>query len=318
MKKYLTTTILTLLAALFIALPVYANDIRVTVNGEPVVFTGQTPVIVDGRTLVPVRGVFEHLGFEVDWNGEARQVTLTSDSHTVVLTIGSATFTTNNVNHTLDVPAQIIGGSAMLPIRAVLESVGYYLDWSAETQTVLISSALFTGQTSQPNQPTETLPAYITIRGEQFSTELTSLELGVPFTEHNHISDLTNEEIMPLRYMTNLTSLHISGSPISDLTPLASLTNLTQLILFSNQISDITPLAGLTNLEWLDISNNLLSDLTPLSGLTNLTRLSLISNRISDITPLAGLMNLSSILLHNNQITDWTPVEHVDDVMGRP
>ena len=44
-----------------------ADGISVTINGEQVVFENQQPVIVDGRTLVPVRGVFEALGFEVDW-----------------------------------------------------------------------------------------------------------------------------------------------------------------------------------------------------------------------------------------------------------
>ena len=76
MKKFLTTFVLTLLAALFIILPVYAADnIRVTINGQQVTFDGQSPVIVNGRTLVPVRGVFEQLGFVVGWDGEARQAT---------------------------------------------------------------------------------------------------------------------------------------------------------------------------------------------------------------------------------------------------
>ena len=102
---------------------------RVVVNDRPVEFTGQQPVIVDGRTLVPVRGVFEQLGFDVGWDGPTQRVTLTSNTHTIILTIGSASFTTNGVSHTLDVPAQIINGSTMLPIRAVAESVGLAVGW---------------------------------------------------------------------------------------------------------------------------------------------------------------------------------------------
>ena len=152
MKKYLTTTILTLLAALFIALPVYANDIRVTVNGEPVVFTGQTPVIVDGTTLVPVRGVFEHLGFDVQWNPDTRQVSLTRDGGEVLITIGSGMiifdgFQQNSgapsrFQQDSGVPAQIINGSTMLPLRVILENVGYELDWDGSTNTVLITQAV--------------------------------------------------------------------------------------------------------------------------------------------------------------------------------
>ena len=146
MKKIIFKRIFTLaLAAMFVLalvpLTVYANeDIKVTIDGEQVIFSGQLPVIVDGRTLVPVRGVFEQLGFEVSWNDSMRQATLTRGSEVVVITIGSAIFTANGANHTLDVPAQIIGGSTMLPLRGVLESVGYFLDWDAGTRTVLVST----------------------------------------------------------------------------------------------------------------------------------------------------------------------------------
>jgi hypothetical protein len=46
------------------AVTIYADEIRVTIDGREVNFEGQNPVIVDGRTLIPVRGVFEELGFE--------------------------------------------------------------------------------------------------------------------------------------------------------------------------------------------------------------------------------------------------------------
>jgi len=114
------------------------SDIAVNIDGYYVNFTGQEPVIVGGRTLVPVRGVFEQLGFVVTWNGELRQATLTSQLYTVVITIDSDVFTANGTNHRLDVPAQIINNSTMIPLRAVLETVGFELDWDADASTVLI------------------------------------------------------------------------------------------------------------------------------------------------------------------------------------
>jgi hypothetical protein len=130
-KKFLSFALLAVaLASVTMITPFRAADeIGVTIEGVNVIFTDQPPVIVDGRTLVPVRGVFEMLGFNVDWDNDTRQATLTNSDYIVVLTVGSATFTTNGVNHTLDVPAQIIGGRTMLPIRAVLESVAYYVAW---------------------------------------------------------------------------------------------------------------------------------------------------------------------------------------------
>jgi len=113
---------------------------NVTIDGRPVSFADQPPVIIDGRTLVPVRGVFEALGFDVDWDASNQRATLTREGDTVIITVGSASFTTNGVSHTLDVPAQIIGSRTMLPFRAVVESVGYSVGWNGATSTVVIST----------------------------------------------------------------------------------------------------------------------------------------------------------------------------------
>jgi len=128
---------------------VSANDtVNITIDGQPVAFTNQLPAIVEGRTLVPVRGVFEQLGFQVEWDDLTREVTLTNNSYTVVLTIDSDVFYTNATSNTLDVPAQIINGSTMLPVRAVLESVGCHVDWDNNTNTIVIASS----QQSNPAQ----------------------------------------------------------------------------------------------------------------------------------------------------------------------
>jgi len=93
--------------------------------------------------LVPVRAVFEMLGFEVDWNETFRIVTLTSDDYVVHIRIGIRGFTTNYRSYSFEVPAQIIDGRTMVPIRAVLESVGYRVAWNENTQTVIAHSRSF-------------------------------------------------------------------------------------------------------------------------------------------------------------------------------
>jgi len=118
-----------------------ANTVSVIVNGERIAFAGQGPVIVDGRTLVPVRGVFEALGFVVDWNDSARSVTIARGDDVITITLNSSVFYANGVGKTLDVPAQTIGGRVLLPLRLVLESVGYVLIWDGEGNTVVISGA---------------------------------------------------------------------------------------------------------------------------------------------------------------------------------
>ena len=153
MKKKLVS-ILMVLALVFTLLPVATianNDITVTIDGVPVVFEGQGPVIIGGRTLVPVRGVFEALGFYPTWDRDTRTATLTREDFVVVLTVGSRTFTTNGESFTLDVAPQIIEERTLLPLRAVLESVGYNdMVWIGSTRTVVIRTGTVTQPTPTP------------------------------------------------------------------------------------------------------------------------------------------------------------------------
>ena len=71
------------------------NQIKVYVNDERVSFD-QQPIIVNDRTLVPLRAIFEALGATVEWNDATKTVTATSDHGSVELQIGSDTAKINN------------------------------------------------------------------------------------------------------------------------------------------------------------------------------------------------------------------------------
>ena len=127
------------------------DEVTVTIDGEIVTFPDQGPIIVDGRTLVPVRGVFEALGWEANWDSDTSTALISRGHISISITIGELQFGVlvydldsphpgHGAIHILDVPAQLIGGRTMLPLRAVLESVGYSLEWDGETRTVLIST----------------------------------------------------------------------------------------------------------------------------------------------------------------------------------
>ena len=157
-----------------------------------------------------------------------------------------------------------------------------------EAEVGQLRSELATGGTPAPE--------HITIKGEQYSTSLTSLNLEQ--------KGLSCADIVPLRFMTSLTMLRLRRNQISDLAPLSGLKNLSRLDLAYNKISDITPLSGLKNLNRLDLSYNQISDLAPLSDLKNLNRLDLSYNQISDISPLLGLRNLEYLVLQGNPISE--------------
>jgi len=136
-----------------------AGEIGVAIDDVAVDFDDMSPTIVDGRTLVPVRGVFEALGFDVEWlewiaehqdrdPTLVQAVVLTRGYDRIVIEIGFSYFYRSLGPSlykaiSLDVPAQIIEGRTLLPIRPVLESVGYYVDWDDVTRTVVVSSVPF-------------------------------------------------------------------------------------------------------------------------------------------------------------------------------
>jgi len=114
------------------------SQVTVEIDGEIVVFSGQQPVIIEGRVLVPVRGVFEKLGYTVKWDQQRQSAELSNKDNTVIITVGELFFTTNEDTYTLAVPAQAINGRTMLPFRALLESVGCGVIWDGSRRAVLV------------------------------------------------------------------------------------------------------------------------------------------------------------------------------------
>lgn len=101
-------------------------------------FSDQKPVIVDGRTMIPARGLFEELYYNVEWNDSTRTVVITDGTDTVEIPIDSNTLYKNGQAITTDVPAQIINDRTMIPVRAISEAFGLDVEWNGETRTVLI------------------------------------------------------------------------------------------------------------------------------------------------------------------------------------
>lgn len=128
--------------------PVQAQAVRVVVDGSPVFFD-QPPVVIGGRVLVPLRGVFERLGAFVQWNPGTRSILAVRGSEQVQLTIGSRIASVNGRQMFLDVPPQIVGSRTLVPLRFISESLGARVDWMPATRMVVITS----GSVAQPPPP---------------------------------------------------------------------------------------------------------------------------------------------------------------------
>ena len=189
-KKKVAAIILTLAMVLtFIPATVLANDtITVTIDGQHVTFADQQPIIINNRTLVPVGGVFEALGFTPSWSGRAQTATLTRDDFTIVITIGESVFTTNGTEHTLDVPAQIINNRTMLPLRAVLESIGIAPDnigWDGNARAITIITSAEVTPPVNPAEAEAQLATFLSGMDMNAIRDALGVDFTVGMTEHD-------------------------------------------------------------------------------------------------------------------------------------
>ncbi len=119
--------------------------LNVTIDGTPVRFIGTQPMAVQGRVMVPLRGVLEQMGAFVGWDAITRTVFAQKSDVDVQLPIGSRSATVNGRSVALDVPAQIIGGSTMVPLRFLGETLGAEVAWNYATRTVTIATGSDSG-----------------------------------------------------------------------------------------------------------------------------------------------------------------------------
>ena len=167
MKKWLCVVLAAVMVLSSVSAVVFADDeITVTVDGKQLEFD-VAPIIENGRTLVPMRAIFEALGAVVDWDEDSKTVTAKTESKTLLITIGENNLgiiekvfipqkikidedgpdTEDNIAYTdatvrtvpLDVPAKIIDGRTLVPIRAISEGLDADVAWNAEEKIVSIT-----------------------------------------------------------------------------------------------------------------------------------------------------------------------------------
>jgi len=117
-----------------------ATPISIIIDGVRL-STDQAPVMVNGRTMVPLRAIFEAFNASIKWDQKAQTVTATKDNTTIMLKIGSKTATINNKAVTLDVPGLNLKGRTMVPTRFVSEALGHEVGWNPKTQVVTITTS---------------------------------------------------------------------------------------------------------------------------------------------------------------------------------
>ena len=163
MKKILSFLLVCVLLST-LALPVFSvEEVQVTLNGERIAFDvpGQ---IINGRSMVPMRKIFETLGATVEWIPAEQGIAATRGNQILILVIGSnlmliadkATGTEQRI--TLDVPPQIVNDRTLVPVRAVSEGLGLNVAWDGATRTAMLTTPDYVApapETPAPETPVQ-------------------------------------------------------------------------------------------------------------------------------------------------------------------
>ncbi len=134
-KLFLITLIFTLLFSNLVS----AKEVNVYLENEKL----QMPIsalLEDGRTLVPMRAIFEEVGANVEWIHDTNTVVASKDGININLPIGKNIASVNGKEVKLDVSSKVVNGNTLVPIRFIAETLGFNTGWDNNTYSVLLDS----------------------------------------------------------------------------------------------------------------------------------------------------------------------------------
>lgn len=116
------------------------SKITIIFDGEEIFFE-EMPSIVNGRTMVPMRALFEKLGAKVNYDEKTNKITAQKGFNKIELTPGSNIAILNGEEVTLDAAPYITDKNrTMIPLRFVSQALEARIGWDKKTQTVYVNS----------------------------------------------------------------------------------------------------------------------------------------------------------------------------------
>lgn len=112
-------------------------SINVKLNDRYLFFDSE-PVVVNNRTLVPMRAIFEALGADISWDQNTSTVSAYKNGVSVKVKLDEKTAYINNTRFELDVPPIAVDERTMVPVRFVSEALGAEVTWDEVKYEVVI------------------------------------------------------------------------------------------------------------------------------------------------------------------------------------
>ncbi len=150
MKKYLSASFILVFLMIFFTVPasaVYSGitempNVKIVIDGEIGNYE-DTPINMNSRTLLPLKGILVNLGVKNDnehivWNGKEKSVTVIKDATKIYLKIGSNKATVNGEEIVLDTSPVVYKDRTYIPVNFIAKSLGMKVVWDGSSKSVLI------------------------------------------------------------------------------------------------------------------------------------------------------------------------------------
>lgn len=161
------------------------NSIKVQINGEFVDFTDSDgnkvePQIINDRTMVPMRKIFEEFGAEIEWIDGTKSIIATTADKEIGLQINNSKAIVKNANGeteiiTLDSVPVIVEGRTLVPVRFIAESLDKIVGWDQENRAVVIVEPALISEKIQAEA--SNLYEYLTLDLEKVTTSTTQSDI---------------------------------------------------------------------------------------------------------------------------------------------
>jgi hypothetical protein len=98
----------------------------------------QAPFIREGSTMVPMRALFEKLGFQVTWDADKQTAVAVKGGLSISLSINRGTALVNETVYYLDVTPVLEDGNTYIPLRFISEAAGADVVWDESSRSIQI------------------------------------------------------------------------------------------------------------------------------------------------------------------------------------
>jgi hypothetical protein len=110
--------------------------ITIKLNGQDVKLT-TNPIVIKGVSFVPLRGVIERLGGQIDY--DSGNITVSDGQNQLKLKIRTTAASKNGQSITLSGPPLVIKGTTMVPLRFISEGLGASVEWDEKNRFIVIA-----------------------------------------------------------------------------------------------------------------------------------------------------------------------------------